>query len=209
MSNRTRASVIRGGSQTYGSAFSDAITTFDAETTATLADPARAAEAARSLAYEQGYNAGLEQARADVEAATDDANRRVRRALGALTIAIEEFQVREATALHDVEDEIVRAAFEIARSVLARELRVAEDPGAEAIARAIGLLPGRDSALVRLSPEDAATLNINRVDAGGRQIEVIADPAVESGGCVVESGNTTIDAQLSSVLAKVAQVLGL
>lgn len=191
------------------SAFTDAITTFDPAMSAALADPATAAENARRLAYEQGYQEGLEQARADVEAATNDATSRVRRALGALTVAIEDFQTAERMAANELEDEIVRAAFELTRSILRRELSVAADPGADAIARAMELLPTREPATIRLNPEDAATLNMNSVDAGGRSIEVLADPVVESGGCIIEMGRTTVDAQLSTVLAKVGQALGL
>jgi antitoxin component of RelBE/YafQ-DinJ toxin-antitoxin module len=40
-------------------------------------------------------------------------------------------------------------------------------------------------------------------------VEIVADPTVEPGGCIVESGETRIDAQISSTLANVADALGI
>ena len=204
-----RTSVIRGGTAKASSALnSGSIATFDS-TIKVPKNSLEAQQAAYTSAAEKGYNEGLERARAEVESAMEDSNRRVRRALGALTEAVNQFDQRQTVALADVENAIVEAALEIARSVLQREVATAADPGAEAIARALALAPGREPAIVRLNPDDAATLNIAQVPSMGRPIDVLADPAVENGGCIIEIGDTTIDAQISSSLANVAKALGI
>ncbi len=207
-SNRVKTSVIRGaGTSRASSALnSGSIATFDPKKKVP-ANPLEAAEAAYSEALEQGYNDGLAQARAEIETAMEDSNKRVRRALNAMEEAVRGFDEHQTTALADVENSIVNAAFSIARAVLQREITTAVDPGAEAIARAFKLAPGREAAIVRLNPDDAATLNITQVSAMGRPIEILADPAIENGGCIVEIGDTTIDSQISSALVHVADAL--
>lgn len=204
-----RATVIRGGTPKAASALnSGSIQTFDPNKKVPK-NPLEAQEAAYLEAVERGYNDGLNKARTEIETAMEDSNRRVRRALGALTEAVNGFDERQTIALADVENAIVEAAFEIARGVLQREVATAADPGAEAIARALKLAPGREPAIVRLNPDDAATLNIAQIPTMGRPIDVLADPAIESGGCIIEIGDTTIDAQISSSLANVKSALGL
>lgn len=203
-----RANIVRGdAAKSYkDAAASGVIGAFDPVTASFTTNPVAAALAAQEAAFEQGYNDGLTAAQDAVKEATDDANKRVRRALAALAQAIDDFDTRETTALHEVENEVVNMAMAVARTVLQRELAVAQDPGAEAIARALAMAP-RGNCLARLNPDDAATLNIASVPASGRSLEVIADPAVEPGGCLLEVNNTTIDAQLSSVMAQVADAL--
>jgi flagellar assembly protein FliH len=183
--------------------------TFDPASIHVTMNPAEAAENARVVAFQQGYNDGLEQARADVEQATTDANNRVRRTIASLRQAIDNFDQREAIGVAGVEDAIVAAAFEIAQAVLQRELNTMTDPGAEAIARALKLVPARVPVIAYLHPEDVATLNANSVPTTNRTIEFVADANVEPGGCIVEAGTTTIDAQISSVLTNVRSALGL
>lgn len=204
---RPRATVLRGDAASRATGAFDVITKFDPVATRAALNPAEAAEAARLVAFEQGYNDGLEAARRDVEAATDEANKRVRRALAALCEAVDSFDSRQTIALADVEDAVVSGAFELARAVLGREVVAAADPGADAIARALLLAPERGDVVARLHPDDAATLAVGHISTSSRTVTVVADPGVEPGGCIVDAGETRIDAQLSSAMAKVATVL--
>lgn len=209
MTSSTRPTILRGDAaqRAQGAFDSPAIATFDPAMSRHVRNPAEAAEAARQVGFDKGYRDGLDAARRDIEAATEEANARVRRVLGALRLAVDELDGREATALTSVEDEIVAAAFEIARNVIGRELQVATDPGADAIARTLHLLPERGDVTVRLNPEDAISLNTPELSTSARRVEIIADAAVEPGGCIVDAASTRIDAQLSSALRKVAEAL--
>lgn len=180
---------------------------FDVRTTQLLKNPEQAVKEDHQAGFDAGYAEGLAQAQADVAAATEDATNRVRRALAALNEAVVSFDQRQTVALADVEDAIVAGAFALARTILQRELICAQDPGADALARALQLLPDRGSAVARLHPDDAATLNMQRLECGNRQLVFIADPNVEIGGCVIECGEMSIDAQLSSALAQAAKAM--
>jgi flagellar assembly protein FliH len=184
------------------------LSTFETKKEQVQLNPLEIAEAARTQGFEQGYNEGLEAAHAAVVAATEDANKRVRRALAALSEAVDNFDRREATALVAVENEILTAAFAIARSVLQREIATAADPGAEALARSMELLPERGDVVARMNPDDVATLSMELIETSTRNIRVVPDPRVELGGCIVEVGDTKIDAQVSSALTKVGEALG-
>lgn len=165
------------------------------------------AEAARSAILEQAYQEGLERARLEVEGAMEDANQRVRRALAALCVAVDSFDQRQTIALADVEDAIVTGAFGIARAIVERELTVAVDPGADALARAMHLAPERGDVLARLNPADVETLSMEDISTATRTVKVIADPTIEAGGCIVEVADTRVDAQLSTAFAHVQTAL--
>jgi flagellar assembly protein FliH len=165
------------------------------------------AQSTEAAAMQRGYEEGLEQARAQIEAAMEDANAKVRRALAALSAAIESFDQRQTLAVADVEDAIVAGAFGIAQAIVQRELQVTEAPGAEALARAMQLVPERGDITARMNPNDIDTLSIEDLATGTRTVRVVADASVEAGGCIVEVGETRIDSQLSSAFAHVQTAL--
>lgn len=163
--------------------------------------------AQHKVGYDTGYQEGLAQARADVIAATEDSSRRVRRAIAALSEAVTRFDQRQTVALADVEDAIVAGAFALARTVLQRELITATDPGGDALARALQLLPDRGDVTARLHPDDIATLNMDKVTSATRTVHLVPDANIELGGCVVQVGEMRIDAQLSSALEHAARAM--
>jgi flagellar assembly protein FliH len=182
---------------------------FDPAAIRVALNPTEAAEQSRLLAFEKGYNDGLDQARHDVIAATDEANKAVRRALAALAQAADGFDERQTVAIADVEDAIISAAFEIAQSVVQHELLSMTEPGAEAIARAMQLAPARGELVVRMNPQDVETLNTTNFSSTTRTVLIAPDQTIELGGCIVDAGNTQIDARFSAVFANVRSALGL
>ncbi len=73
-------------------------------------------------------------------------------------------------------------------------------------------MPRGAAVVVRLNPDDAALLAGSADDLAALSptatLELVADPAVERGGCLADVGDRTVDAQLSSALARVREVLG-
>lgn len=206
---KTRPQVLRGSkAEAAEQAFNTStLAAFDPLATQRRLTPEEVNELARRQGFQKGYAEGLEAARQEVEAAMDDANKRVRRALAALCEAVDGLDQRETTALHTVEDEIAAGAVTIAHAILQRELDTMSNPGAEAIARAMKLVPPRGDAVARLNPDDVATLSIDQVSTTTRTVRVVADPSIEPGGCVVDVGDSRIDAQLSTALANVTKAL--
>lgn len=163
-----------------------------------------------------GYAAGLAAAAADVRLAETrrDADVRAQQlerdaalagALAVLAEAATAFERRQAVALAEVEAAVVELALGLARAVLDRELAVCTDPGAEALARALALAPAAAAAIARLHPDDLDALQ--QVDADGRAVQLVGDPSVERGGCVIESAGRRVDAQIGPALERVAAVL--
>jgi len=163
--------------------------------------------AAQRQGYEDGYAEGLERALAEADRTRGEESRRVESALAALTQAISE--VREAgVRLHsEIQSTAPRLAFALVEQLLARELELTLNPGREAIVRILALDEGTQPAMVRMNPEDLLKLG-EISDLGlGREVSVVADPAVEVGGVLVEIGNTTLDGQMDTALERVRKVL--
>ena len=106
-----------------------------------------------------------------------------------------------------MEDALARAAVDLASAIIGRELEVSVSPGADALARALALVPAGCTAVARLHPSDAASLEATPLPDAPGALTVIADPAVEPGGCILEVGDSRIDAQLGPALDRVRAAL--
>ncbi len=163
----------------------------------------------RALAdgYADGYEAGLAEARAEAAARTDAFTAGCHTALAALQQAAAQLETHEGEGLEAVADQAAELALRIAEIVLEREIAIAVDPGRDAIARAIHLAPETGQIQVRLNPEDHRRLG--QVDdlTPGRPLELVPDPSVVSGGCLISVGATRIDAQIPAALARITEVL--
>jgi flagellar assembly protein FliH len=167
---------------------------------------AKAIEAGRSAGfdagYRDGYAAGIAAAQDELDAMAKQYATTVGQLMSALTEAAAELRTRATIEMAQIEDDVAAAALAVAEAVIGRELALADAPGQDAIARALALAPAGD-AIVRLHPDDVAT-------AGGdfgRELTILADPTVEPGGCIVEIGACTIDAQISNALERVRETL--
>jgi flagellar assembly protein FliH len=98
-------------------------------------------------------------------------------------------------------------AVDLAAAIVGRELEVSASPGADALARAMALVPAGSAAVARLHPSDVAVLGDGPYGDAAGKLTVIADPAVEEGGCVLEVGDCRIDAQLGPALDRVRAAL--
>jgi flagellar assembly protein FliH len=110
----------------------------------------------------------------------------------------------ERRVLAEVQVAAPKLAFAIVEAILGRELALAANPGQEAVARVLALDEGRQPAIVRLNPDDVEALDQMGL---GREVQVVADPAVERGGALVEIGRSTLDGQLGSAIERVRHVL--
>ncbi|MFZ4515054.1 MAG: FliH/SctL family protein [Acidimicrobiia bacterium] len=111
-------------------------------------------------------------------------------------------------ALTDIEDALATAAFLLAEAILGRELAVAENPGRDAIARALRLAPEHLPVLAYLNPDDATRLGDLSAVAGTRDIQVDIDPTLTSGDCRLRVGRTDIDATLTAAVSRARSAMG-
>ncbi len=153
-------------------------------------------------AFTKGYAQGE---RAGLEAGAKRAEAMLRR----LAQTLEELASLRDTMVRQTERELVQLSLAIARRILQREASV--DPElASALAHiALERLGTTSPATVRLHPADYASVTSDTLAAGTRQVEIVADPSVARGGCVVESEFGFIDASIDSQMDEIARaVLG-
>ena len=155
-------------------------------------------DAGYATGFDQGYADGLAQARNHAEILTQLAQR--------LSDAADALMARETTARTQIEDELVAAAFEIATALVGHELENPDTRGRDAIARALALAPDHGLVVARLNPTDFAVIDPSHLELG-RAVELIADPTVAPGECIVDVGSCRIDARIGPALERVREVL--
>lgn len=154
-----------------------------------------------------GRAAGLEAARADIEARTrklDLATRRMETALQALS--------RPLAHMDDsVHEQITRLAVALARALVRRELRTEPEQIIGIVRETVSLLPASTRGVrVLLHPEDGALVRERLATAGPEQAwAIVDDPVLARGDCRVQTDFALIDARLDARLYEaLAQLLG-
>ncbi len=177
---------------------------------------AEAATTGHEKGFAAGYQDGLAQGRAEVaaraaaeraadEVALADALERLSSLGSALEAAATSLESRTVPTYAEVAPDLGLLVCDLVESLLGRELRTDPAPVLDAIRRAAGEAPRNSPLVVRISPEDHATVTALHVDLAAiaaRPIELVVDPTVEAGGAVADSGARRIDARLSTALAR-------
>jgi flagellar biosynthesis/type III secretory pathway protein FliH len=114
--------------------------------------------------------------------------------------------------LAESEPEMIRIAVAIAQKIIGEELRLNPQAIVTMAAECLHGLGRERSLILRVPPEDAYRLReritLLREAAGPhRSIEVIADPSMGSGGCLVESEYGVIDARLETQIRCMEEIL--
>jgi flagellar assembly protein FliH len=161
----------------------------------------------KAVGYADGYQQGNAQAAADALVAATERENKLRDAMMALATAARECHTRQKAAIDDIESTVVEAVFDLAETLLGREMSRTRTPGRDALRRALAMTDAHGPAVARLNPDDLETIGDFSDLAPGRAIELVADPAIEPGGCVLESGSARVDAQLGPALRRAKQAL--
>ncbi len=115
--------------------------------------------------------------------------------------------------LASAQREIIALAIDIARRVVARELRVSPDVVMAVAAEALSHLPsGTDTVRLLVNPADLEAVRAGRETLakaanGLTSLETQADARVEPGGCVVQSPSGDVDGRLSTRFEQIEDVL--
>jgi flagellar assembly protein FliH len=168
----------------------------------------------RAEAQAAGYAAGWAEGRQAAELAAREAREAfaaesaaikaaqeatARYVLGALAGAVDRFERQAIPSVENMQAQLVDAAFALAETIVGRELVTATEPGRDAIARALAFAPPGRSAVARLHPMDAATLP-STATVDGRDVVVVADPALAPGDAVVECDASTVESRIAAGL---------
>ena len=159
---------------------------------------------AREQGYAEGHAAGLADG---AQAARDELAVELELAHGVAAQAKVDREMLIAAA----EPEIVRLALEMTRKLIAREVAVDPDIVKGLVTRALLKAAGDGAMRLRLHPETISRLGSYLADVSARfvsrGVEVVPDPTVEPGGAIVDTRTGSVDARLSTQLAKVESTL--
>ncbi|MBI5547641.1 MAG: type III secretion system stator protein SctL [Deltaproteobacteria bacterium] len=117
-----------------------------------------------------------------------------------------------AQIIQGAEPQAVKLALLIAEKLLGRALEADPELVLHVVAQAIESVRQQREIVLRVNPEDAQLLRGSRkklMDMLGRtkDIAVRDDPEVARGGCIIETENGTVDAQLATQLQMLEEVL--
>ena len=159
---------------------------FDAQAEARriIDEARREAEGIRADARREGYEEGRQAALAEISG-------------DAVRIAVE--RARSAAA---GEADLRRLAVRIAERILGAKLALSPEVVVEVVRQAIAA--ARKPVSVRVHPEDLALVERALADA---PVAWVADPLIERGGCVVDTGRGPVDARLATQLAAIERAL--
>ena len=149
---------------------------------------------------EQAHADGLKEGGKKAEAALA----KVSEALAQALLATGSLRAR---LLHESEEDLLKLAVLIARTVMLREM--ACDPGilAGMVQGAVELASDGGEVLVRLNPEDYALISARpefaAVSGEKRRVTLKGDPAVPGAGCLVETTRGNIDAGLEAQIDEI------
>lgn len=158
--------------------------------------------------FAAGFAEGIRAGRAAAELEAADAlaeitqlrttARRLVQALGDGVAAADANAATAATAAGQVTVDVVLSLVE---AVVGRE--VERGGSRDALARAAAVLPTGARGTARVHPEDLSLLD-GAVHPG---LEIVGDPSVQRGGCIVDLPDATIDAQMGAALERVRAAL--
>jgi len=172
---------------------------------------AAAAEAIARVAREQsearGYEAGMAQAKAEMEGHNNELKARIQRLDKLLQFMGRPLEELDA----DVEKMLLQLTLTVGKQLARRELRIDPSQVIAIIRESLHELPtaARD-ARVHLHPEDASIVRERLAEpTNERAWTIVEDPTMSRGGCVVKTETSRIDARLESrINTVIANVLG-
>jgi flagellar assembly protein FliH len=172
---------------------------------------AEAEERARAAGWEHGRQEGHAAARREVAQQQEISERHRQQewvqVLDSVRLSAVSLDARESMSFQDVDSTVARMAVEIAEVLIGRHLELGSFQALDAVQRAMALAPRQSAAIVRIHPDSTDGLpDISGAMPGG-SVTVVLDPSIEIGGCIVEAGDRTIDAQLGPALQRLREVL--
>lgn len=152
-------------------------------------------------AFMKGYAQGE---RSGAEAAA----RRGEATLRRLAQTVEELAGLRTELVQKTERQVVELALAIAGRVLRREVSLDRELLVAMARIALERLGENVSATIRLNPDDYAFIGAQAQVGNSSLVRVVADPLVNSGGCLVQSDFGLIDVGIDAQLGEMATALG-
>ena len=163
--------------------------------------------AAEREGYDEGYERGLAESQAAIEQLRRELDERMRGWDALLNKAASELRDARLALNDEFERHVPELVLALVTEILGYELRLSDNPGRDALQRALKSSDDVQSATVRLNPSDFENLGDVGDVTKGRAFTFVADEAIEVGGVLVETGHTTLDGRITAALERVREVL--
>jgi flagellar assembly protein FliH len=151
-------------------------------------------------AYARGYADGQRAGEATATARLEDVTTR-------LALAIADLAAVRGVLMRRAERDLVRLAVSMAERVLRREVDVDRELLVVMARVAIDRLGEHAAATIHLNPVDHEAVSARHAAELGKAVELVADPSVARGGCVVRSSFGTIDTGIESQVKELSRAL--
>ncbi len=160
---------------------------------------------AEAQGYQDGYQRGVADGRAEVQALLAQETARLQSLLDAI-------QAQRAQLMQNVRQEVLALVVAACERIVGQLAQSHRPLIVHTVTKALDALTVEGPFTVRLHPEDRAFLEAHwQATREGREYpwQLVEDPQVEPGGCVVQCGPATADARLSTQLRLLAWALDL
>jgi flagellar assembly protein FliH len=150
-------------------------------------------------AWARGHAAGRAEA-------TEEANRTLKRAAGLLVSTAEALDAARLGVVRELEDAVYLLGLAIAKHLIQRE--VAADPAIvrDLVHRGLEAFPVGSRVEIHLHPDDLAALRsqfeLPGRDGHANDLQWMPDPAVERGGCTLETPHRVVDGRVDLALGE-------
>ena len=162
-----------------------------------VALPVPAAPSPEEDAYSRGHEAGRAEA-------LSEANRTLKRAAGLLVSTAEALDAARLNTVRELEDSVYLLALAVAKQLIQRE--VVADPTIvrDLVQHGIESFPVGSHVEIHLNPEDLSALRsqfgLPSADGRAADLQWIADPSIERGGCTLETPQRVADGRVDTAM---------
>ena len=162
--------------------------------------------------FDRGLREGRTQGIQETEAkAREDAQAAVDRQLSLLEELVKELNQARGKVLAKAQEDILKLAMVIAARITHNEVRES-DVIANNVREAINMAAGQQRIKIRLHPSDVAAIDsckesLVKTVSSLERIEIVEDGEIIPGGCVVETGDGSVDARLDRQMEEIRKVL--
>ncbi len=159
-------------------------------------------------AYDRGFNDGKQVATGTMMVEIQ----KQREILKSFDGQVEQLQRKFGELMNQAEESILELALALAENIVTEKLKTDKSVVVAQARKSLAQLHGSDAVVIRLNPSDMDALELaqSTLIADPMQmpnIKLVSDHTVEEGGCIMESTLGTIDAQLRTQFAKMADKL--
>lgn len=181
----------------------ESIRAADREAEAILLSAREVAQQIEQEAYREGRTKGRQEA-------IDELQRRIEPLDALLREACREVTAARQAIITNAEGEVIDLAIAVAERVLRSEVGARREAAVPIVRAALEAAGSRVVMAIRVNPRDVELLTEHRGELFGvlESARLISDPAIASGGCVVEVEGGLVDARLESQLQEAARLLG-